>query len=82
MINKQDLVEIMGWYGMIAILIAYALVSFKIVGSNNLLYQILNLTGAAGMVIVSISKGAKQPALLNIIWYVIALVAIIQLLLS
>lgn len=71
------LVEAIGWYGTVAIVAAYALVSFKLVGADGFVYQFLNLTGAAGIVGVSLHKKAYQPATLNIIWTVIALVALV-----
>lgn len=77
--NKQYATEIVGWYGTFAILLAYALVSFKVIPANSYIYQILNLTGAIGIVVISLVKKAKQPAALNIVWAVIALFAIISL---
>ena len=38
--------EILGWYGVAAILIACGLVSFKLTGASSYVYQALNLTGA------------------------------------
>ena len=69
-------VEIFGWYGAGAILLAYALVSFSLLGPGSLWYQALNVTGAAGLGTVSFYKRAYQPAALNVIWFLIALVAI------
>lgn len=72
--------EIFGWYGTVAIVGAYALVSFSVIQSSGALYQLLNLTGAIGIVAVSLAKKAYQPATLNIIWTVIAAVALLKLL--
>lgn len=80
-INKQ-LAEILGWYGAAAILLAYALVSFKVIPADGYIYQILNLSGAIGIVVISTIKKAKQPAVLNIFWAAIALIAIIGLTIS
>ncbi len=77
--EKHKLAELVGWYGTFAILGAYALVSFKLITSDSYLYQILNLSGAIGIVAISLIKKAKQPAALNFVWAVIALVAIISL---
>jgi len=79
MINKSNIAEVVGWYGTFAILLAYALLSFKIIPASGLLYQLLNLTGAVGIVVISLAKKAKQPAILNIVWAIIALIAIISL---
>lgn len=76
----KKFLEIFGWYGAVAIVGAYALVSFSIIQSNSVLYQLLNLTGAIGIVAVSLAKKAYQPATLNIIWTVIAAIALIKLL--
>jgi hypothetical protein len=69
-----------GWYGMAAIILAYALVSFGVLQPTSLSFQLLNATGAIGIVIVSFHKKAYQPGALNLIWMVIALVAIAQIL--
>jgi hypothetical protein len=77
---KKILTEILGWYGTIAIVGAYALVSFSLIKSSSLLYQLLNITGSLGIVAISLNKKAYQPAVLNIIWAVIAAIAIVSLL--
>lgn len=77
--NKRLTAELVGWYGAAAIVLAYALVSFKVIPVSSYIYQILNLTGAVGIVIISVTKKASQPAALNAIWALIALAAIIGL---
>lgn len=78
--NKKIIDEIIGWYGTIAIIIAFALVSFEILSANNIIYQILNLSGATGIVYISFKKKAYQPGVLNIVWSIIAIIAIIKIL--
>ncbi len=68
--------ELFGWYGTAAIILAYALVSFSFVEPTNVWYQILNVTGALGILAISFHKRTYQPAVLNLIWAVIALVAL------
>jgi hypothetical protein len=75
----KKLFVIFGWYGTAAIILAYALVSFSILQPTDLWYQFLNGTGALGIVGVSLQKNAYQPAVLNIVWAVIACVAIVRL---
>ena len=74
-------IEIYGWYGAVAIVLAYALVSFGALSPTGLLFQLLNATGALGIVLVSFYKKAYQPGVLNIIWTFIALVALTRLIL-
>jgi hypothetical protein len=77
---RDKLIEIFGWYGTVAIVGAYALVSFSILQPTSIWYQLLNGTGALGIVIVAFHKKDWQPGVLNIIWTVIAVIAIVQIL--
>ncbi|MFA5742827.1 MAG: hypothetical protein WCX77_02795 [Candidatus Paceibacterota bacterium] len=74
--------EIIGWYGVVAILLAYVLVSFNFAKPDSSIYQILNLTGALGVAVISLMKKAYQPAVLNIVWSFIAAVALIMIFLQ
>jgi len=74
-----NLIETVGWYGAAAVLLAYALVSFNIISPHGWIYQLLNFTGASGVLVISSMKHAKQPALLNFVWAIIALIALVQL---
>ncbi len=76
----RNFIEIFGWYGAIAIILAYALVSFSLLPATSIWYQLLNVTGALGIVVVSLHKKAYQPGVLNIIWILIALLAIFYIL--
>jgi hypothetical protein len=80
--NPHPLAQIVGWYGTIAIISAYALVSFDIITPNSLMFILLNLTGAIGIIIISVIKGLRQTIVLNIFWLLIAVVALIRIVLS
>jgi uncharacterized YccA/Bax inhibitor family protein len=77
--NRKNIAEIFGWYGAVAVLLAYALISFKVISASGYLYQILNLTGAIGIIVISLVKNVKQSVTLNVVWAIIAFVAIIGL---
>ena len=79
-VNKKVIEEILGWYGTVAIVLAYALSSFEVIAPTDLIYQSLNGTGAVGIMWISFKKKAYQPGVLNAIWAVIAVVAIIKIL--
>jgi hypothetical protein len=74
----KKLVDLYGWYGMAAILFAYSLASFSVIDARGLAFQILNGTGALGIVLVSFRRKAYQPGVLNIIWILVAMAAIIK----
>ena len=77
--TKQIIEEIIGWYGTTAIMVAFAMVSFQVLSPITIFYQVLNGTGALGIAYISFKKKAYQPTVLNIIWAVIAAIAIIRL---
>jgi hypothetical protein len=79
MSKKQVLAESVGWYGAVAILAAYALVSFNIISGNGLIFQLLNLTGAIGIIAIASYKKVRQSIVLNIFWGIVAIVAIIRI---
>ncbi len=74
--------EASGWYGLIALLLAYAVVSAEIVPASSLAYQLLNLTGSLTMVILTLYKKAYQNAILNIIWAGISIIALAHIFLA
>ncbi len=79
---KSKIIETFGWYGVVAIVGAYAALSLGMLSSGSLLYQVLNLTGSVAIVVDALKDGNKQPAVLNIIWALIALLAIVQTILG
>ena len=70
-------VDLLGWYGTLAILTAYALSSFDLL-EKGLTYQLLNLTGAAGVGLVCWYKRAWQPLGLEVVWGLIAALALMR----
>lgn len=80
--KKNIKAEIAGWYGAVAILLAYTLVSFELIAASGTVFQLLNLTGAIGVIIASSYKKVKQSVVLNIFWAGVAVVALLRLLTS
>lgn len=71
----RKFLSIYGWYGTVAILVAYFLVSFGFAG-DLVIYQILNLTGSTALAIIGFLKKAWQPAVLEAAWAVIAIASL------
>lgn len=71
--------QIIGWIGMILILVAYFLISFDIVTVHNIWFQLLNIIGSFGLVLVAFGRRDWQPMVLNIIWIFIAIIAMIRI---
>lgn len=71
--------SIVGWYGLVAVVTAYILTTFSFLSVDHPLIPVLNFTGAAGVAIVSFRKNAYEPAVMNVIWAGIGLVALAKI---
>lgn len=78
--KKNILVEAYGWYGAVGLLAAYALSTFGVLSPEDAWYQIINVTAALGIVTVSLYKKTYQPGILNIIWAIVGLAALVKIL--
>lgn len=70
------LVEIVGWAGSLGVLLAYALLSAGRVTARSLVYQLMNIGGAAGMAINGWAHGALPSVFNNVIWMGIGVFAL------
>lgn len=71
--------DILGWIGMILVLLAYGLLSLNKINTGKL-YQILNLIAAIFMAIGLFPKNAWFSFALQVIWGIIAIIGLIKLL--
>ena len=71
--------DIFGWIGMLLFLLAYGLLSINKI-KNGITYQLLNLAASLFMAIGVFPKNAWFSFALQIIWGIIAIVAIIKIL--
>lgn len=71
----QIAVEVVGWAGAALILLAYLLLSADKLTGQSLLYQGMNIVGAAGFVINGWWHGAIPSAALNVLWLLIGAIA-------
>lgn len=74
------LVEIIGWTGSAAILLAYALNSYQKIRSASLTFLFLNLSGGLLLIAYSFYKDALANVFLNVVWVVVAVAALGKLL--
>lgn len=61
-------VEIVGWSGALLILFAYLLLSLGKLTGQSLLYQWMNVAGAAGFIVNGWWHGALPSTALNVVW--------------
>ena len=70
--------DILGWIGMVLVLVAYALLSTNKI-NNGKLYQVINLIAALFMAIGLLPKNAWFSFALQVAWGIIAIVSIIKI---
>ena len=73
-------VEIVGWIGASLILLAYLLLSAGKLSGQSLVYQGMNVVGAAGFIVNGWWHGALPSAVLNIVWMLIGGIALWRIL--
>ena len=70
--RKKVFFNLLGWYGVLAILAAYVLLNLSFFDAKNIFYQLLNFTGALAIVFSSLRKKDYPPVVLNLIWALVA----------
>ena len=70
--------DILGWIGMVLVLVAYAMLSTNRI-NNGKLYQVINLVASIFMAIGLLPKNAWFSFALQIAWGLIAVIAIIKI---
>ena len=70
--------DIIGWIGMVLVLIAYLLLSTNKI-NNGKLYQLLNFFASLFMAIGLLPKNAWFSFALQVIWGLIAIIALIKI---
>lgn len=68
-------VEVAGWAGALLILLGYLLITTGKLTGKSLLYQAINLVGAAGFAINGWWHRALPSVALNVVWLLIGAVA-------
>ncbi len=79
---NQKILETSGWIGVLLVLSSYGLLSLGIIDGQSLIYHGLILVGSLGLVVISWYKKVFQPAFLNIVFCILAVVAIARITLS
>ena len=73
------IIDILGWIGSVAVILAYGLNSYQKLKSDSWIFQALNLFGAAFLIVNTIYYGAYPSTVINIVWVVIAVVALVRM---
>lgn len=71
--DGNTLIDIIGWIGVAALLLAYALVSTRRLLGDSTVYQALNALGSGLLILNSFYYGAYPSVGINVAWIGIAL---------
>jgi hypothetical protein len=72
-------VETIGWIASILIVGAFALNSFGKIASTSKLYQLANLVGGIFFIVNTVYHKAYPSAVVNVVWVIIAVSALLKL---
>ncbi|MBN8853042.1 MAG: hypothetical protein BGO55_14085 [Sphingobacteriales bacterium 50-39] len=69
-------IEILGWLGSVMVILAYALNIYKKLDSDSVVYYFLNIAGSSLLIINTLYHQAIPSMTVNVVWVLIAIVAI------
>ncbi len=75
---EKVLIDVSGWVGVAALLLAYVLVSMRKIEGDSVPYQLLNAVGSGLLIINSLYYGAYPSVGINVAWIGIAIYALIR----
>lgn len=79
MLYRKYLIEFVGWTGACLSLLAYSLNSLNFINSQSTWYLMLNVIGCFFLIIYTYHKKAYANSVVNSIWLVMTLVAMVNL---
>jgi len=71
-------IDVIGWAGAVAVLVAYFLVSNKKLEGDSFAYQLLNLAGGSFLIMNTLFYRAYPSTLVNLVWIGIAVHALVK----
>ncbi len=71
-VQMNIFIDIIGWVGAVLVVSAYLLITTNKLKIASKLYQLMNLLGAAGIIVNSLSYGAYPSVAVNVVWIFIA----------
>lgn len=73
-------VNVLGWIGSVAVILAYVLVSFNRLKGDSLIFQSLNLVSGIFLLVNTFFWGAYPSSVVNLVWAGIAIFAMARIL--
>jgi hypothetical protein len=77
--NMEILINVLGWTGSFAVVIAYGLNSYQKIRSDSAAFYLLNIIGGMLLIVYTIYQEAYANTFLNIVWVIIAIPALVKI---
>lgn len=74
--------EVIGWLGSALYIIAYLLLSLRKLKGDSIVYHVLNMLGATGLIVNALHWKDYPSLSVNIAWFCIGLLALVMILRS
>lgn len=71
-------IEITGWLGVVSYVFAYLLLTLGVLKPSGYPFHILNMLGAASLIVYSLEYGDKPNVAVNVIWLLIGVGAVVR----
>jgi len=78
---RKVLIEALGWFGLIAVLAAYALISAGAFTAADPAYHLVNLAGAGALAVTVWRKRTWPLVVLNLVWAAVSIASLAGILL-
>lgn len=72
------IIDVLGWYGMVAILVSFAALSFGYLHASDIVYKLLNLSGGFTLALEAYSKKDSPVVILNSLFALVALASLFR----
>jgi len=79
-VDASLVINVLGWIGSVAVILAYILVSFNRLKGDSLTFQLLNLVSGIFLLVNTLFWGAYPSSAVNVVWSGIAIFAIARIL--
>ena len=76
------LIDILGWVGAVAVLVAYGLNSYQKLRSDSIIFYLLNIVGGIILIIYTVYKEAFANTFINVVWVIVAIPALIRVMIK
>lgn len=75
--DRKTIMGILGWYGALATLTAFALISLDLIGAGGPCYILLNLTGGVALTVFTYSRRVRPSMVVNAVWSLAAAISLV-----